>query len=144
MRAAPLPSARRVVVCGILWGSPMGRSNFWIGVPPPLRRRDGAGVHRPPVTSPAPMLRNQSHANTEAAAGGPDLRVASQLRGQTGGRRVMGTRKPYRIADSDMPIIVGDSQGKRDRLRRHKQTGSKPDPGGTAAVGTGRSPTLSL
>ena len=45
MRVASLPSARVVVVV-FLWGSPMGRCNFWIGVPPPLRWRP------PPVASP--------------------------------------------------------------------------------------------
>ena len=45
--AAPLPSARVVVVGGFLWGSPRADVTFWIDVPPPLCRRPQPSHHVP-------------------------------------------------------------------------------------------------
>ena len=50
MRAAPLPSARVVVVVGFLWGSPTRlRADVTFGL---VRLHRSTCVHRPPVTSP--------------------------------------------------------------------------------------------
>ena len=64
MRAAPLPSAEGGCCCWVPVMWPQGLCNFWVGVPPPLRRR-------PPPSRHVPLVARQRVRTSEGVAPSP-------------------------------------------------------------------------